>query len=390
MIEQQNTQTTMKYHFTQTLNEYRAVSTNAPHVIQTYQPEYEQLLQRNPFSVEAQQAFIDNIIHHDTVKKFNLPLQFVVKVIKQYIHVIEHCDDDRNEGGVSENLMDLYWNLSASLPQANDSFSQRHLAASHRLYDISSLSHHNQNDSDEENLIVLKVWPAFTHVGLAMWEAGYYIAEWILANEELFSGKRVLELGSGVGLSAITLARPFDPSYPVDKLPNAIYMTDYSDIVLRNCVDNMRINRLEIIDLSTQQQQNEDDDEDEEEQCTSHMNRARLVHVGQLDWTKFSDEQLEAIDANVILAADVIYDRSVIEGLVDVTSRLIFNRNQQVVVYFAITKRNADTFEYFKQECLQKRIITEDVTETSKSLSIFPYTGRDQVRMYKLYSVAEL
>ena len=132
--------------------------------------------------------------------------------------------------------------------------------------------------------------------------------------------------------------------------------------------------------------QQEEEEEEEEVHTVAHSEKPRLVHVSKLDWTNFSDEQLESIDANVILAADVIYDLTVIEGLVDITRRLIFNSKQKedVIVYFAITKRNEKTFEFFKEECLRNGMITEDVTATSSHVPIFPYEGRGNVRMYKL------
>lgn len=69
-----------------------------------------------------------------------------------------------------------------------------------------------------------------------MWDAGWYIAEVIMANQELFSQKRIVELGSGVGLTGIVL-------YHFCK-PEAFYLTDYLDIVLNNCRKNLEISKF--------------------------------------------------------------------------------------------------------------------------------------------------
>jgi hypothetical protein len=38
-------------------------------------------------------------------------------------------------------------------------------------------------------IIKLRVMPEFTNVGLAVWDAGYYISEVVLANQDMFSDK---------------------------------------------------------------------------------------------------------------------------------------------------------------------------------------------------------
>jgi predicted nicotinamide N-methyase len=370
--------------FIQTLNEYRSMSNR---VIQVFQTEYmsnsnleeSRDICRGTFvSICAQNLFLQHVILHKSVKKFPMPTQYTAKVIKRFIHEIENIEREGNEeDGLSESLLEFYWNICSTLPTGPDSFSQRHLQSSHRIYDMNSQCQNcNSDDDSEENLIVLKVWSPFTHVGLAMWEAGYYIAEWILANADLFAGKRILELGSGVGLSGIVLARSFDSNFDTTKLPNAIYMTDYLDVVLRNCVDNMKINGLKAIE-----QLSHEDMDEEESDTLLNGNKNRLVHVCHLDWTKFTNEQLESMDPNIILAADVIYDISVIEGLVNLTSKCISRKG--VIAYFAITKRNEKTFEYFKEQCTQKGIETIDITDPNIG-QFFPYEGRENVQMFQL------
>lgn len=68
-----------------------------------------------------------------------------------------------------------------------------------------------------------------------MWDSGYYLAEFAIANASLFSKKKLVELGAGIGLTAIVLHKFCEP------LPDAMYMTDYVDVVLNNCVKNMDI-----------------------------------------------------------------------------------------------------------------------------------------------------
>lgn len=80
----------------------------------------------------------------------------------------------------------------------------------------------------------VRVWPEFTNVGLAMWPAGYYLAEWALQNCNLFEGKRIVELGAGVGLTAVALEHSC-------KQKPVIFLTDYMNVILQNCYETMEM-----------------------------------------------------------------------------------------------------------------------------------------------------
>lgn len=109
---------------------------------------------------------------------------------------------------------------------SGDESSQRTLEVSHRIYSYKS-----------ENDIILRVWPEFSQVGLAMWPSGWLVAEWILSNPEIFKGRSILELGSGVGLTGVVLEK-FVKS-------KSVYLTDYLDSVLNNCRRNVEISNDE-------------------------------------------------------------------------------------------------------------------------------------------------
>lgn len=56
---------------------------------------------------------------------------------------------------------------------------------------------------------------------LTTWEAGFFLAEYMVLNREIFENKTCLELGSGVGITGIVLAKKVN----IKKL----VMTDYTD-----------------------------------------------------------------------------------------------------------------------------------------------------------------
>lgn len=74
-------------------------------------------------------------------------------------------------------------------------------------------------------------------IGLVMWPAGFLLAEWALEarHAPLLRGKRVLELGAGIGLTSVFLARATRPA--------AVIATDFDVRALRNIQHNFHISQ---------------------------------------------------------------------------------------------------------------------------------------------------
>ena len=72
--------------------------------------------------------------------------------------------------------------------------------------------------------------------GLRIWEAGIVLARYVINNSHLFKGKRVLELGGGVGIAGLT-AKKWTECIEVD-------ITDYPPSVIQNIMKNMTRNKL--------------------------------------------------------------------------------------------------------------------------------------------------
>eukprot|EP01027_Heterolobosea_sp_BB2_P006168 GEZU01009358.1.p1 GENE.GEZU01009358.1~~GEZU01009358.1.p1 ORF type:complete len:288 (+),score=83.16 GEZU01009358.1:63-926(+) len=69
-------------------------------------------------------------------------------------------------------------------------------------------------------------------IGCALWDAGIILSRWIYDNASLFATKRVMELGSGVGLPGIIAAR----------YSKEVYLTDYIEKLVENLEYNIKIN----------------------------------------------------------------------------------------------------------------------------------------------------
>lgn len=109
-------------------------------------------------------------------------------------------------------------------------------------------------------------------LGAKVWPCGIATATWCAANAHLFAGKRVLELGSGVGLSGLACAA-VNATVDLTDLDAHDETDGPSDLVA-----NLRRNIA--------------------------LNDFRAVSARELDW---SDERNVAVQYDVLLASDCIY-----------------------------------------------------------------------------------
>eukprot|EP01102_Stenamoeba_stenopodia_P019531 TRINITY_DN7409_c0_g1_i2.p1 TRINITY_DN7409_c0_g1~~TRINITY_DN7409_c0_g1_i2.p1 ORF type:complete len:395 (+),score=76.01 TRINITY_DN7409_c0_g1_i2:208-1392(+) len=207
--------------------------------------------------------------------------------------------------------------------------------------------------------IIIKVSSEMTNVGLVMWEAGYLLSEFIIYHPELFDNKRCLELGSGVGLSGIALS--------LFAKPTSVVFTDYSDPVLDNIEANLLINDL--------------------------CERTNLpIYVCDLDWEEVkTEEDLDRFgDVDVLIAADVVYDVSVVQHLARVIRLFLSKKpsdtNATPVAYIVTTVRNPLTWEAFGAALDEEKLIREDVSPQylPSTPQLFYYNRTDNIVITKL------
>lgn len=168
------------------------------------------------------------------------------------------------------------------------------------------------------------------HVGLQVWRGALLLADYILSNPDIFKDKVILELGAGVGLTSIVASF----------LAEEIICTD---------VDKKGI--LELIRRNF---------------LRNHTYIKSKVYIHELDflnlkWPTFYEKRIN--EANIILAADVIYDENITEGFVQTLAKLL-NSKISKIVYITLEKRfvfttaNMDTtapmFEEFLK-CIEKQ-----------------------------------
>ncbi|XP_008292706.1 protein-lysine N-methyltransferase EEF2KMT [Stegastes partitus] len=184
--------------------------------------------------------------------------------------------------------------------------------------------------------------------GLVTWEAALYLAEWALDHQQHFIGRTVLELGSGVGLTGITVCHCCSP--------NRFVFSDCHSTVLQKLRDNVRLNGLS--DRTTPE-----------------------VDVVQLDWTTATEEQLRQIGADTVIAADVVYDPDVAVSLVKLLSTILKCSSPEILICSTI--RNPETYSGFKLQ-LEKAGISHQVM-TDAVRQVFPYNRLSAIELIRLY-----
>ena len=169
--------------------------------------------------------------------------------------------------------------------------------------------------------------------GLCSWPAGEALTSWIDAQGASWEGKRVLELGSGSGISGIFTAKRWGSHL------QEIVLTDCHDEVLGNLRHNVEVNL------------GKDD---------------AVVRVEELDWESVSESSLPC-KPDILLGADIVFDGRVIPSLVR-TIHLLLSSSSSCKAHIACTVRNQDTLDLFLSECKVRKLkVEEELLEASTS-----------------------
>ena len=149
--------------------------------------------------------------------------------------------------------------------------------------------------------------------------------------------------------------------------PASIHMTDYVSEVLTNCRYNLEINQSSSTSMTP-------------------------VKIQAIDWYTWTLAEAREINADVLLAADCVYDIANFDALVS-TLVLFFQaatdaRQHPAYAIFASTVRNHSTFERFILLLDEREIQYEEIHWTQDPAmtchASFPYETRHAIRLYRL------
>ncbi|XP_077172621.1 protein-lysine N-methyltransferase EEF2KMT isoform X2 [Paroedura picta] len=208
--------------------------------------------------------------------------------------------------------------------------------------------------------------------GLVTWDAGLYLAEWALEHPLVFTDRKILEFGSGTGLTGITICKSC--------LPRAYTFSDHHRGVLEELSENIRLNGFLV--QSEQPGLGGTMGRDHEKLVES---QGPLVTVAELDWESVTKEHLARFQADVILAADVVYDPDLTESLVAVLQKLpdCNSDGLPLEIFVASTCRNPDTYCHFQRTLEHVGIRWEDVPGPQNNF--FSYDQNTKIIILKLH-----
>jgi predicted nicotinamide N-methyase len=223
----------------------------------------------------------------------------------------------------------------------------------------------------------LRIYPHHNDVSLRLWEAGAVLAEYILANPLLVRGRSVVELGAGVGLTGLACAASG---------ASLVTCTDYTECAL----DNLRYNfSLSMPNDSVLKVMHLDWND-----VVIAASRTRNENEGKDETTMIPPGLTAVANANVLLAADVIYDGSVVPSLVRLIHYFFESQSLSIArpknVLFAATLRHQSSMELLEKE-LASRQMTLNLLASGQDCDelprLFPtkfVQPRSDVRIYSI------
>lgn len=182
--------------------------------------------------------------------------------------------------------------------------------------------------------------------GLHCWQAAQALADWCLSHSEDLKGKRVLELGSGVGLTGITTVLCCE-------LQRYIF-SDCHSAVLNALCENVLLNLSTptdkdchtVVGNNTKTVQNT---------LLEIKHKNTDVAVMNLPWADITKETVSEVD--FVLAADVVYDSSIFIDLCQALKNLLHHK--KTVAIIACTVRDQNTIQQFLNSLVQYEIKIE-------------------------------
>ncbi|XP_018418554.1 PREDICTED: protein-lysine N-methyltransferase EEF2KMT-like [Nanorana parkeri] len=168
--------------------------------------------------------------------------------------------------------------------------------------------------------------------GLVTWEAALFLAEWAIENIDIFRDRTILELGSGIGLTGLAICKSC--------FPKKYMFSDCHQKVLSKLRENIHLNDFVLTD---------EDDYVNNPERLKESDTVQLS-VSELDWESITEKQLSHIDADVIIAADVVYDPDIITSFTNILCKLLFGKKveQCLDIFVASTVRNPKTYRLFQ------------------------------------------
>ncbi|KAK8226705.1 putative methyltransferase-domain-containing protein [Phyllosticta capitalensis] len=274
---------------------------------------------------DVQEWLFEHMFDQDSIQ-YLPPARYQARVLKNLTSRIEAAIEDPEEDEISDNLMStMSLLLSSNLPSEAASAQ----AKSYVTYDFG----HERTVTLLESRSIIS---SSGTTGLRTWEAALHLGAYLAtdAGSQWVRGKKILELGAGTGLLSILCAKHVDASKAT--------ITDGDEGVVDSIKTNVFLNGL--------------DTAADTESIVLRWGRSCALR----DSLFYEEGQQNQNDVDVVLGADVTYDKTVIPALVATLADLL-QRQPSLNILIAATIRNEETFEAFSVVCRRNGLSHEEV-----------------------------
>ncbi|MBW0500350.1 hypothetical protein O181_040065 [Austropuccinia psidii MF-1] len=317
-------------HLSLLLRLYACLSPSNPNQIESPPFPPNQWLCRHDNQVEL---FNLLVIDHPLLK--NQGKNWKISFWKRVISAIEKAFleiEEIQEEEIDERILEYYISLQSSTIEPS-------LEANLKATEILTYFYGGSKDCTSWrriNLLENKLSIGNGTTGLKSWGASVCLANYLILHPEILDQVAILELGSGTGLLGI-VAHQLNPA-------NAVYLTDCNPLVLERLKQNINLN-------------------------PTPFGQENLM-VMPLDWNSDSHDSYQnrltlTPQPQLILAADVVYDPSLILGLVLTIKNALelsmainskeTSKNANVAL-ICVTARDPTTWQLFITVCQEEHL----------------------------------
>lgn len=314
--------------------------------------------EKNGFKMEnicVQEKIFDNTVNNEIVRKYPLKKSYQKAFLKLLIDKLEKNNDE-----VDNKLYDEYCKLISSRDE--------------------ELSTHYRHFLIEKNIcITLEESTSIISqgtTGLCTWQAASKLAEWCLMNKSSLMNKKILELGSGIGLTGLTVINTCSPKQYTFSDCHPIVM----NLLFKNLVTNFS-NRANFEQFSTKE------NSDESFEFEGKFNRQTEVRAVNLKWEEMNNYLIDNNDGvpEVVIAADVLYDSSNFSALANALEILLIHHQCDYAI-IAATVRNSNTIRQFLNQLDKNLSYSDEIVPES---IVFIPTDDTPIRIIKVFKKEE-